>query len=239
MILKRKRSESELSSSSIFNSPPLPVRFTMMDIQNTSPPRFVARCATPSHLHSRTMKRFRDGRPSDDEVHQRTLNMLYTAQRQHIAQDQHQHHLQLGIFGTLPQPQSVTASPHPHGAHQASLHSFWDLPNAAAVSLAPPIGCSMYDGPADCEDCGQALHGNAGDGSSDAMMAGDGFGLGLDPEAATGCVACHKHVCSHCSITNLGGELRCLTCAGKKVATAATAGSNAFGWAGGVFGVRT
>lgn len=33
----------------------------------------------------------------------------------------------------------------------------------------------------------------------------------------TSCGACGKPVCSHCSITNLGEQRRCLTCAGRRV----------------------
>ncbi|KAI1378808.1 hypothetical protein F4677DRAFT_412059 [Hypoxylon crocopeplum] len=221
MVLKRKRSESELSfsSASTFNSPPRPDQFTMMDMDacNTSPFHRTSRGSTPGHLHSRTMKRFRNSRPSDEEVHQRTLNMLYTAQRQHIAH-QHSQPDSLNATHTHPHPPTTTPS---QGA-QASLHSFWKLPTAAPPSAAalPSID---HDRAANCEDCGQTLREGAGDEDS---MDVDGFG----GEAQTGCGACGKHVCSHCSITNLGEQRRCLICAGKKVWI------GGLGWAG--VGVR-
>ncbi|KAL7620238.1 hypothetical protein AAE478_009231 [Parahypoxylon ruwenzoriense] len=224
MVLKRKRSESELSytSSSTFNSPPLPERFTMMmDLADTSPLRLMSINNTPAHLHSRTLKRFRDSRPSEEEVHQRTLNMLYTAQKQHIAQQQQQ--LQLGSFTTQPRPQPTTTQS--EGTYQASLHNFWNLPNSAnplRAVVPPPVDHVTYDGPTDCEDCGQTLR----EGTNGDPMDADGSGMG----AKTSCAACGKHVCSHCSITNLGEQRRCLICAGKKVWTGGQ------GWAG--FGVR-
>lgn len=244
MQLKRKRSESELSiSSSIFSSPTKPEQFTAMDMDdnNTSPLRRMSRGSTPSHLPSRTMKRFRDSRPSDEQIHrkfyewrahqrrqsqsnsfsrqsptERTLNMLYTAQKQHIA---HQHHSQFASLATQPRPQPASTAS--QGA-QASLHSFWKLPSAAApptTLVQPPVDRLTYDGPSNCEDCGQALAGGVGDEDS---MDVDGFGA----DTETSCGACGKHVCSHCSITNLGEQRRCLICAGKKVWV------GGLGWAG-------
>ncbi|OTA84801.1 hypothetical protein M434DRAFT_400353 [Hypoxylon sp. CO27-5] len=260
MVLKRKRSESELSlsSSSAFNSPQRPDHFSSMDL-DTSPIRRTSRGSTPSHLPSRTMKRFRDSRPSDEEIHrkfyewrahhhrchqstslrqpstERTLNMLYTAQKQHITHQQQQELAQMAGLAIQPQPQPQPQSQprlqitpaHSHGAFQASLHSFWKLPSAAAptaVAFPPPVNNSVYDSPANCEDCGQTLREGAG--NEDAMDVDD-FGT----EAETGCGACGKHVCSHCSITNLGEQRRCLICAGKKVWV------GGLGWAG-VSGVK-
>ncbi|KAI1414050.1 hypothetical protein F5Y13DRAFT_159637 [Hypoxylon sp. FL1857] len=223
MVLKRKRSESEmsLSSSSAFSSPPRPDHFSAMDL-DTSPIRRTSRSSTPAHLHSRTMKRFRDSRPSDEEIHQRTLNMLYTAQRQQIAlQHHHQEHVQMAGLTILPQPRPQPPTAHSQGA-QASLHSFWKLPSTAApptIAASPLVNSSVYDGPINCEDCGQTLREGASD--EDAMDV-DEFGTGVE----TSCGACGKHVCSHCSITNLGEQRRCLICAGKKVWV------GGLGWAG-------
>lgn len=65
MSHKRKRSisESTSSSTSSFNSPPSVSNF---------PSPFARMEASPSHLHSRTLKRFRDSRPSENEVHRKT-----------------------------------------------------------------------------------------------------------------------------------------------------------------------
>lgn len=88
MLLKRKRSEDELSSfssSGIGYSSPMRSDngdVVMMDTDSQSPisPHHAAlsptmqgrsRSCTPSHLPSRTFKRLRNGRPSDEEVHRK------------------------------------------------------------------------------------------------------------------------------------------------------------------------
>ncbi|OTB05682.1 hypothetical protein M426DRAFT_319670 [Hypoxylon sp. CI-4A] len=235
MVLKRKRSESELSfgSSSAFSSPQKPDQFTFMDLDggNTSPMRQTSRSSTPAHLHSRTMKRFRDSRPSDEEIHQRTLNMLYTAQKHHIVYEQQQQHAQLQStgLGTQPLPQPLSQNAKTLVAQgqttQASLHSFWKLPAAAAAAVAPSVLAQaqptlVYDGPSSCEDCGHTLR--EGTGVDPESMDVDGFAVGVE----TSCGGCGKHVCSHCSITNLGEQRQCLICAGKKVWV------GGLGWAG-------
>ncbi|KAI1484335.1 hypothetical protein F5X96DRAFT_664797 [Biscogniauxia mediterranea] len=242
MLLKRKRSESELSfsSSSGLGSPSK--HDITMDMGGL-------RIVTPAHLPSRTMKRFRDSRPSDEEVHrkflewrahhlhhssplllqsssfspnthaERTLNMLYTAQKQ---QQDHHHHQPTSAFTmSCPQPAAPftrAASPAaPSQGAQASLHKFWNLPNPSPLSnnaspASPPVDRSIY-APTNCEDCGQGLGGVDGSADDNAMMDVDSFDVGVD----TACSGCGKHVCSHCSITNLGEQRRCLICAGRKV----------------------
>lgn len=133
-----------------------------------------------------------------------------------------------------PRPHAVNAQPaapappqqhqHQH-TQQASLHSFWKLPNANSLSAAlapvasPHVDASIY-APSDCEDCGQRLRGD-GDDAVDVEMDMGNYGAG-EPE--TSCAGCGKHVCSHCSITNMGERRRCLSCAetGRK------------GWTGGL-----
>jgi len=63
-------------TSSQFSSPPRPndSSFAILamvegDVMMTSPSR--TRAANPSNLNSRTLKRFRDNRPSDEEVHRK------------------------------------------------------------------------------------------------------------------------------------------------------------------------
>ena len=95
MLLKRKRSDSELSFSSntTFSSPPRPNYYNfsamaMMDIDSPVSPRtsLSSRPCTPSHLPSRTLTRFRDSRPSDEEVHRKFYEW-----RAHHQQHQHQY----------------------------------------------------------------------------------------------------------------------------------------------------
>ncbi|KAI1463224.1 uncharacterized protein F4812DRAFT_447540 [Daldinia caldariorum] len=210
MQLKRKRSESELSSSSsAFGSPSRPEQLSMMEmdsIANVSPIRQTSRSSTPSHLHSRTMKRFRNSRPSDEEIHERTLNMLYTAQKQHFS------HQQTHPFASLPTHRQPHPAQMPSQGAQASLHDLWKLPHVAPTSntsVPPPVDRLVYDSPTNCDDCGETLREGAGEDSMDL----DGFGSDVD----AGCAGCGKHVCSHCSITNLGEQRKCLICAGRKV----------------------
>ncbi len=77
MQLKRKRSDSELSFSSVLSSPPRPstLDFGAMDTDCRRP--FVLQVPTPSHLHSRTMKRHRDNRPSEAEVHRMSSLLVH------------------------------------------------------------------------------------------------------------------------------------------------------------------
>ncbi|RYC55675.1 hypothetical protein CHU98_g10535 [Xylaria longipes] len=218
MQLKRKRSESELSTSttSTFNSPP---RFDSFSPQSTdvsmdadnfafaanfpvSPlSRFGNMTIHFPRVPGRTMKRCRDNRPSEDEVHQRTLNMLYAAQRQQNppqANDtrtiHQQHHVPVAA-----QPEPLSSS------HQTDLHSFWNLPSRPSALPPACLPPTTTETPTECEDCGQSFGGD-GDGTMDVD---DGSGV-----EGTSCGACGKHVCSHCSITNIGEQRRCLGCAG-------------------------
>lgn len=211
-ILKRKRSESEFSfsSGSTFSSPPRPgsssFNFGGMDA-SISPIRYGA---TASHLPSRTTKRFRDNRLPEEEIHQHTLKMLYSAQQQH--HDPPQHHEQLSQRTTQPQPGMAAPS---RSSGQKSLHAFWNIPSPAAVPdmLPPPIekaALALANGQTSCEDCGTRIPPDGGD---DAMMDVDGY-----PDvaaAASRCVACAKVVCGSCSVSNMGAEPRCLVCAGR------------------------
>ena len=69
---KRKRSVSELcaspSSVSSFDSPP------RVNSSITNP--FTIMASAPIHLHSRTMKRFRDNRPSAEMIHREFLSYM-------------------------------------------------------------------------------------------------------------------------------------------------------------------
>ncbi|KAI0410144.1 hypothetical protein F4802DRAFT_593013 [Xylaria palmicola] len=219
MQLKRKRSGSELSTSttSTFDSPPRFGSFSPMDSGNftfganlpVSPlSRLGSKNAHFPHVPGRTMKRFRDNRPSQHEVHQRTLNMLYAAQRHQPRETRLEDHQQDDV-PVAAQPGSSAAC---SSSHQTNLHSFWNLPSRPS---APPAAClppTMVDAPTECEDCGQKLGGDDVDG----MMDVDGV-LGAE---GTSCGACRKHVCSHCAITNLGEQRRCLSCAGTTTRTA-------------------
>ncbi|KAF5027688.1 hypothetical protein F66182_172 [Fusarium sp. NRRL 66182] len=187
MAHKRKRSVSEFcgspSSVSSFDSPPR--------VGNSLPNPFAFVAATPIHLNSRTMKRFRDNRPSEEMIHQRTLNMLYSAQNQH----------QPILPSEIAHTSSEAARP---DSHQQSLHRFWN------ISSAPSTSSSDFNQteatPSNCDDCGAGLSDPGEEG-----MEIDGF-----ENECHSCGACGKHVCFSCSVSNLGEQRRCLQCAGRK-----------------------
>jgi hypothetical protein len=212
-LLKRKRSASELCS-------PPGADNSMMDV------------SVPANLHSRTLKRYRDNRPSDDEVHRKfyewrahhhlstpnssscapaehTLGLLYSAQQrppqqQQQQQQQHQPQFQAPIAPLEPVPSS-DASPN----SQQSLHRFWSIGSEPSSESSSPGLANPAAPPTSCEDCGSALAG----GNDDDEMDVD------DSRAAedTACGACGKHVCFSCSVSNLGEQKRCLQCAGRRV----------------------
>ncbi|KXX74573.1 Protein MEMO1 [Madurella mycetomatis] len=185
MLLKRKRSDSELSSgSSTFSSLLRPdsdsFSFDAILAMDTSRRGFFSpRLPAPSHLPSRTMKRFRNNRPSDAEVHQHTLDLLYSARHHHPQQPQLPPTVNLA---TPSQPQANVQPQRCSGSgQQRSLHAFWDLPrsstastsNASSVASSPDPSSSVVVGrrmpsSTTCEDCGAGLRGSGDD--DDVMM---------------------------------------------------------------------
>ncbi|KAK5992528.1 hypothetical protein PT974_05939 [Cladobotryum mycophilum] len=180
-VLKRKRSIDGLGPSDSSST------LTTMDVSPHS------LYDVPANLNSRTFKRFRDTRPSDEEVHQRTLGLLYSAQqRPQQEQEQMQH---------TPEQQQQQAEA---SNNQQSLHKFWNINSApsSTSSLQQPVLT-----PAECEDCGAGLGGGCSGGD----------GMDVDGLEDTACGACGKHVCFSCSVSNLGEQKRCLQCAGRRV----------------------
>ncbi|KAJ0359335.1 hypothetical protein COL154_008364 [Colletotrichum chrysophilum] len=150
MALKRKRSASELVT--LFNSPARSdSSVESFDFPISPSLAFPHGIATPSHLDSRTRKRFRDNRPSQEEVHQRTLQMLYSAQQQDQSMETE--------LSSSPAPAPAVAR-----NTQKSLHSFWNIKSAqppVSRMASPPVhqrALSLTS----CEDCGADL------GSADA-----------------------------------------------------------------------
>ncbi|KAJ9150153.1 hypothetical protein NKR19_g5341 [Coniochaeta hoffmannii] len=211
-ILKRKRSESEFSfsSGSTFSSPPRPgsSSFNFGGDIHANTHRPLPYGASASHPSGRTMKRFRDNRLPEDEIHQNTLKMLYSAQQQHHHHlDQHPNHEH------TPQPMPPTKS-----SGQTSLHAFFTISSPATTRpdmLPPPIekaALALANEHTSCEDCGTSMPGGGG-GDAGAAMDMDGYaGLAV---VASRCVGCGKVVCGSCSVSNLGAEPRCLVCAGR------------------------
>ncbi|CAH0015039.1 unnamed protein product [Clonostachys rhizophaga] len=180
MELKRKRSFSSVlssPSSSLSNSPPHDRAMMMSMI--TSP-----------LLHSRTMKRFRNSRPSEEEVHQRTLGLLYSAQ-------------QNPAMVPEPAPESTSLNS-TASRQQQSLHRFWNINSRPSAQIETTAMANFS--PTACEDCGAGLGASGQDDGMDIDSAG------FDDDTA--CGACGKHVCFSCSVSNLGEQKRCLQCAG-------------------------
>ncbi|KAI0505803.1 hypothetical protein F5B22DRAFT_492053 [Xylaria bambusicola] len=236
MLLKRKRSDSELSTSttSTFNSPPRVNCFSpesadvsMDDFTFTAhyPVSPLSRFSnTNLHVPGRTMKRLRDNRPSEHEVHQRTLDMLYTAQRQHSqGTSTESNQQQQSPTAVQPAPSCPSSSLAP--SHQRNLHSFWNLPSRPSALPAACLPSIAVDTPTECEDCGQKLCGD-----DENMMDVDDA---LSGSQATSCGVCGKHVCSHCSITHLGERRRCLSCAGT-TSRSANVAKDTVSWARGM-----
>lgn len=209
MVLKRKRSASELLSS--------PSSASTFSFGSSPPPHNpFTTDAAPAHLPSRTLKRFRDSRPSDAEVHRkfyewrahhretlnscavsadRTLSLLYSAQQQ------------APQAPVLEQAASALAAP--TASSQQSLHRFWNINSTptSSVGSSPALEQQMVTAaPSACDDCGAGL-GDGGDGM-------DIDGCGFEDHA---CGACGKNVCFSCSVSNLGEQKRCLQCAGRRV----------------------
>jgi hypothetical protein len=134
-----------------------------MDCGMSSPVRYGA---APSHLPSRTMKRLRDNRPSEEVIHreysnrescvpssvtdrrlahptENTLRMLYSAQQQQDNQMPPQHQDQTSRPPTIDRAfSSQPATPSSSGTPvQRSLHAFWNIPSAASMpNILPPTG---------------------------------------------------------------------------------------------------
>lgn len=181
-LLKRKRSAAELC-----------------------PPNSMMDASPPAALHSRTLKRYRDNRPSDDEVHQHTLGLLYSAQQRP------QQFPQESPNAAAPEQPVVASSSSSSSNNQQSLHRFWPIGSEpSSASSSPGIATPPVLLPTECDDCGSALIADGGHGDE---MDVDGSSAVED----TACGACGKHVCFSCSVSNLGEQRRCLQCAGRRV----------------------
>ncbi|KAH8816414.1 hypothetical protein F5884DRAFT_667656 [Xylogone sp. PMI_703] len=214
MLLKRKRSDSEISTgSSMLSSPGYSSHTTTMDMGSVQIP-------TPSLFASRTKKRYRDNRPSESEVHQHTLSLLYSAQ-----QNPTQHSPSPSPI-MMQEPSIMDPVPSANDNRQSSLHAFWALPGSSVPQHDPssstspnpnPVSVSYLPQMMNCEDCDACLvvaPGAGGDGAMDVDvdMDIDVYGMGGE----FGCSACGKQVCHQCAVSNLGEQRMCLVCAGRK-----------------------
>ncbi|KFY70435.1 hypothetical protein V499_09171 [Pseudogymnoascus sp. VKM F-103] len=181
MLLKRKRSDSEISSQS-FSMSPSP---TQHMASSPYPSQFNHEI-TPLHLSSRTRKRVRDNRPSEHQIHENTLNLLFSAQKQHHQQQQAE--------PTFPQ-QEPTMAMSPPPQQQSSLHSFWALParrDSSVHSTTPSAAAPCFQ-ETNCEDCDVVL------------VNGDGDSMEMDIDVDMyGGVGADGFACSQCRRQGLG-----------------------------------
>jgi len=205
MVLKRKRSDSEISRcSSILSSPPSTMM--SMDIQSSN-----QQIQTPSLFSSRTRKRHRDNRPSEEDVHEHTLSLLFSGQRNQQPQ--------IG----LPFDQEPVASLAQNFPSQRStLHAFWQIPNMRQTSPSSSASSSSYGTPtglahsffSNSRSCGEC-HGPLECDDSDIMEV-DGM-MEIEPVVDYSCRRCAQPVCARCAVSNNGLERRCVGSSGTEV----------------------
>lgn len=235
MFLKRKRSESEISTTSSLLSSPLHANNSnSMHIDSPS-------IRSPNLFSSRTKKRHRDNRPNEDTVHRMSPHSSNPTAPRPILINSTEH--TLSILYSAQQPSNIntncmpppspsaisprTIIPHPpnNAPHQASLHTFWQLPSnrqispssdssyTSSTSVSPKTITHPHLIPTNCEDCDASLANMDGGDEMDVdtIMDIDMYGAG---ETNHACTNCGKQVCHSCAVSNLGVERKCLTCAG-------------------------
>lgn len=252
MVLKRKRSDSEISTSSSLLSSPLSASGYM----SIDYPASHTQIPTPSLFASRTRKRYRDNRPSESEVHrmpclflspncpplmrsvEHTLSLLFSG-----AQKPQQAALPTSFRQSFNKPQepvfSLPSSNQSGSSQQASLHSFWHGPMASGTRQSSPSSnysnssantpssasqMTSFFPATNCEDCDASL-GQSDD--ADAMDVDMIMDIDMGGAGSHACTACGKQVCHSCAVSNLGAERKCLHCAGR---SRVTQGGGAFGW---------
>jgi len=229
MTLKRKRSSPSFSSHSTTNSEDSAMDTSDIPCfyQQNKPVDAFAQKSTWSfpmynndscepHLDSRTRKRHRDNRPEEQEVYgvsrwvgammnmssladvccyaASTIQRLYDAQRNHPD------------AAPIPSVQSLATPFAP--AQKSTLHSFWSINQAPAVSEPTQMQldvemASSVRATLNCEDCDRSLRYN------DALDVDEDL---VRQEMA--CGICQRHVCDICAV--LGYERLCLACASKR-----------------------
>lgn len=232
-ILKRKRSDSEISTTSSLLSSPLSNPFMNFDSFQSQ-----QQIPTPSLFASRTRKRHRDNRPSQADVHRKLFLALSTAELLSLTlSPEHTLSLLFSAQNSHSQPQSfiqqtqqAPIAPVPmnteSGGHQSSLHSFFTIPSArqsspsslssnssnqsADTSMHMATMPSLFQA-TNCDDCDVPLGQGGADGMDVDMM---------DVDVASGgnyaCEQCGRMVCHGCAVSNLGQQRRCLNCAGRR-----------------------
>jgi hypothetical protein len=207
MQLKRKRSTDVSTSTSHFSATSHTTSTTSASRQSHSPSPFQSHPASHEApgVNSRTLKRYRDNRPPEDMIYQKTLHRLYAAQRQgHNA----------GPVLSPPLDETTSRVGEGDMSGQKSLDAFWRIPSAqegSQIRLGPSVAGESQG--ARCEDCDSPMKESQTDGEGDYDMTET---ASLETIAHSGggqCTTCAKMVCGLCSLVR---EYRvCLECAGK------------------------
>jgi hypothetical protein len=206
MQLKRKRS-TDLSASTSPFSATSNTTSSILSRQSHSPSPFQSHSGPhqTAGINSRTLKRFRDNRPSEDMIHQKTMQRLYAAQRQGQAV---QPIMSAALEEDGPQRQVGMA------IGQKSLESFWRVANARP-STQTRSGTSIVVGSQGvrCQDCDAPMKETQIDGEGDYNMISS-TPLKVTAHSGGGqCEGCEKVVCGLCSLVRV--HRVCLECAGR------------------------
>jgi hypothetical protein len=151
-ILKRKRSESEVSfsSGSTFSSPTRPgssnFNFGGMEAGVNSPIRYGA--TAPPHLPGRTMKRFRDNRLPEEEIHRKSTH-LRSLRRYAAAYRTRREHVEDAILGATAAAAAAPPPPppRPNATSRADITSNTTAGNALFEILGPKIAPRLLEHP--------------------------------------------------------------------------------------------
>ena len=245
MALKRKRSTATFTSSSAFPSPSTSsdsttsLPFFYNQSKAIDPPLTHAKPTwsfptydssdghdsnepsnLSSHLNSRTRKRHRDDRPSEQSIYgvsrclstgfymttladvccvaASTISRLYEAQRQHP----HAEPILSQPISAMPMA-GVAASGIIGAKQKSNLHSFWRIrsePVASSMAMEVDSVTSSTESLMRCEDCDGSIRRD-----DDTMDLDDGAS-----DQGSACAICRRHVCDRCAV--LGNERICLGC---------------------------
>lgn len=199
MAFKRKRSDSETSPSSSStatfpsrdpSSSPCP-DISMLDDASFAGQPIYRPENVPSHLNSRTRKRFRDNRPDESKIHATTYQRLFSAARSPPLTE---HSTPTQTVHTPPSPPE----------RQSSLHSFWPISSSTPtvsepITIEPSLTIT-------CEDCEAPLPTQDSDTCMSGMDSGEMDG------ADFACRSCSRRVCGTCAVVEVGEGRECLQC---------------------------
>lgn len=172
---------------------------------------------TYTHINTRTSKRWRDSRPSEQVIHDNTIAKLFQAQRRLEAEASFERNLWPLNNAANTQYADVALTSPVHETKQKTLHAFFggsDLHNRSVQPYAGqgkshhPFGAENNHSVSArcCEDCGNTLNNTLG-------LSNDSLEF-MDVDSAANeysCVQCRRCICDLCSVK--GNYRVCLECA--------------------------